>query len=107
VDRTAFYGNRPYAHLREEFEARLRALRQAGEVTDHRLAQIAGLKSDIDALKQRLASREQTIAVLTDLKIEALSRLAAQHEEIIRLRVAHASLGNIRRLPARAPTVGS
>jgi hypothetical protein len=26
VDRTAFYGNRPYAHLRAEFEQRLAAL---------------------------------------------------------------------------------
>src|SRR6266581_2166002 len=29
TDRAAFYGNRPYAHLREEFERRLRALRDA------------------------------------------------------------------------------
>jgi hypothetical protein len=28
IDRTAFYGTRPYAHLREEFEARLTASRQ-------------------------------------------------------------------------------
>ncbi len=31
VDRTAFYGSRPYAHLREEFDRRLRALGQAGD----------------------------------------------------------------------------
>ena len=29
VDRTAFYGSRPYAHLRAEFEQRLQALQQA------------------------------------------------------------------------------
>ncbi|MBO0912773.1 hypothetical protein [Streptomyces laculatispora] len=29
VDRTAFYGTRPYAHLRVEFERRLQALQQA------------------------------------------------------------------------------
>ncbi len=28
VDRTAFYGSRPYAHLREEFEKRLEACAQ-------------------------------------------------------------------------------
>ncbi|UMP06756.1 hypothetical protein [Amycolatopsis sp. EV170708-02-1] len=28
VDRTAFYGNRPYAHLRAEFERRLRPSRR-------------------------------------------------------------------------------
>jgi hypothetical protein len=31
VDRTAFYGSRPYAHLRTEFEQRLEELRSAGE----------------------------------------------------------------------------
>ena len=30
VDRTAFYGSRPYAHLRTEFEQRLDELRNAG-----------------------------------------------------------------------------
>jgi hypothetical protein len=29
VDRTAFYGSRPYAHLRTEFEQRLEDLRNA------------------------------------------------------------------------------
>jgi hypothetical protein len=36
VDRTAFYGSRPYAHLRVEFEQRLQALEQAGERPDPR-----------------------------------------------------------------------
>ena len=40
VDRTAFYGNRPYAHLRAEFEQRLQALQQAGQRPDPRDAQI-------------------------------------------------------------------
>lgn len=44
VDRTALHGTRPYSHLREEFERRLQALQQAGEVTDPREAQIARLK---------------------------------------------------------------
>lgn len=52
VDRTAFYGTRPYAHLREEFEPRLRALQQAGEVTDPREAQIARLKAEVTAIKE-------------------------------------------------------
>ena len=46
VDRTAFYGSRPYAHLREEFEQRLQALQQAGERPDPRDAQIARLKDE-------------------------------------------------------------
>ncbi|MFI1617939.1 hypothetical protein ACH4VT_13400 [Streptomyces lydicus] len=32
VDRTAFYGTRPCAHLRVEFERRLQTLQQAGEI---------------------------------------------------------------------------
>jgi len=106
VDRTAFYGTRPYAHLREEFETRLQALHKAGEVLDIRLAQIARLKNEIDTLQQRLATRDQTIAALTDFKTEALSRLTAQHDEITRLRATVAATSNVRRLPARATTIG-
>ena len=40
VDRTAFYGTRPYAHLRAEFENRLQHLQQAGETPDPKAAQI-------------------------------------------------------------------
>jgi chromosome segregation ATPase len=106
VDRTAFYGTRPYAYLREEFEARLQTLREAGDVPDLRLAQIARLKNEIDALKLRLAGRDQTIAALTDFKTEALSRLTAQHDEITRLRTALTVTANVRRLPTRAATIG-
>jgi hypothetical protein len=106
VDRAAFYGTRPYAHLREEFETRLQALRDADEVPDLRVAQIARLKNDIDALKRRLTSRDQTIAALNDFKTEALSQLAAQHDEITRLRGAVTSTSNVRRLPTRAAIIG-
>ncbi len=106
VDRAAFYGSRPYTHLREEFEDRLQALHDADEVPDLRVAQIARLKNDMDALKQRLTSRDQTIAALNDFKTEALSQLAAQHDEITRLRGAVNSSGNVRRLPTRAAIIG-
>jgi hypothetical protein len=53
-DRTVFYGNRPYVHLRVEFERRLQALQQAGERPDPRDAQITRLKHEITTLKQRL-----------------------------------------------------
>ena len=46
VDRTAFYGNRPYAHLRDEFEQRLPRSRTAGEQPDPRDAQITRLKNE-------------------------------------------------------------
>ena len=106
VDRTAFYGTRPYAHLREEFDQRLQALHAAGELADPRDAQIARLKSEIDTLKQRITRRDTTIAELADVKAEALSRLAAQHDEITRLRRDADATPPIRRLPTRAPTIG-
>ena len=52
-------------------------------------------------LEQRLDSRDRTIAELIAFKTQALSRLAAQHDEIVQLRVALAARANIRRLPTR------
>jgi hypothetical protein len=106
VDRTAFYGTRPYAHLREEFKQRLQAIRDAGDVPDPRTAHIERLKAEVDKLKLRLADRDYTIGVLTDFKTQALSQLAAQHDEITRLRTMPASTSNVRRLPARAAIIG-
>jgi hypothetical protein len=34
IDRTAFYGTRPYTHLRKEFETRLATIRETGELHD-------------------------------------------------------------------------
>jgi hypothetical protein len=42
VDRTAFYGSRPYAHLREEFETRLAAIRHDGSHPDPATPRSAG-----------------------------------------------------------------
>ena len=98
VDRTAFYGSRPYAHLRTEFEQRLEQLRNAGERPDPRDAQAARLKDEIARLKERLAQSDATISELTGFRSQALARLAAQHHEITRLRQeAHRAAG-IRRL---------
>jgi hypothetical protein len=99
VDRTAFYGTRPYTHLREEFEQRLKALQRDGEHPDPRDAQVHRLKTTIDTLQQRIAKYEQTTGELTTFQQQALSRLAAQHEEITRLRVALERASNVRRLP--------
>ena len=106
VDRTAFYGTRPYAQLREEFEHRLQELQQAGDTPDPREAQIAGLKDDAAALKQRLADRDRTIVELRDLRAQALSQLAAQHDEITRLRRQTERASNVRRLPSPTVTTG-
>ena len=98
VDRTAFYGTRPYAHLRTEFEQRLEQLRNAGERPDPRDAQVARLKDEIGRLKERLAQSEATTSELAGFRDQALARLAAQHHEITRLRQeAHRAAG-IRRL---------
>ncbi|MFM9589503.1 hypothetical protein ACKI1J_10675 [Streptomyces scabiei] len=105
VDRTAFYGTRPYSHLRVEFEQRLRALQDAGEIPDPREAQIVSLKAENAKLKARIAQSEETIDELTDFRSQSLARLAAQHEEIVRLREASAGASGVSRLPAPRTTV--
>lgn len=105
IDRTAFYGSRPYAHLREEFEARLTAIRQTGDSPDPRDAQINRLKNEVATLRQRLARRDETISELTDFRTEALARLAAQHDEITRLRRHTHATTKVRPLPT--PTSGT
>ncbi len=106
VDRTAFYGNRPYAHLRAEFEQRLSALTENGERPDPRAAQIGRLKDEIAALKHRVAQSSSTIEEFTDFRTQALAQLTAQHDEITRLRGAATAASQIRRLPQRAATIG-
>jgi len=103
VDRTAFYGSRPYAHLRAEFEQRFQALQQAGERPDPRDAQIARLKDEITALKQRLAQSADTISDLADFRTQALAQLAAQHDEITQLRRQAQQAASVRRLPTANP----
>ena len=105
VDRTAFYGNRPYAHLRTEFEDRLRQLQRTGQTPDPKAAQIKRLKADIDRLTNRLAQANSTIEELADFRTQALARLAAQHEEIHRLRTAVDPNANITHLPPRRQKV--
>jgi len=107
VDRTAFYGNRPYAHLRVEFEQRLQALQTAGERPDPRDAQITRLKNEVTALRQRLTESTSTIDELTEFRTHALAQLTAQHDEITRLRASATAASRIRRLPQRAATIGS
>ncbi|WTN46224.1 hypothetical protein OHB00_00405 [Streptomyces sp. NBC_00631] len=112
VTRTAFYPKKnrdgttrpgPYQHLAEEFQQRLRTLREAGEVVDPRIAQIERLKVKVTELKERLSHRDETVAELTTFKERAVSRLAAQHDEIVHLREQAPALGNVRRLPAPRP----
>ena len=103
VDRTAFYGSRPYTHLRTEFEQRLKELLDAGERSDPRDAQAARLKDEIARLKERLSESGATISELTGFRSQALARLAAQHNEITRLRQEVRLAAGVRRLPASLP----
>ena len=103
VDRTAFYGSRPYARLREEFEAKLAAAGQDGDTPDPRDAQISRLKAQAATLTERLARQDTMIAGLTGFKTQAMSRIAAQHDEITRLRREVQRAASVRRLPAAAP----
>ncbi|MFD8666977.1 hypothetical protein ACFV1U_16490 [Streptomyces microflavus] len=107
VNRTAFYPKKdrdgtvrpsPYQHLAEEFERRLQALQEAGEVVDPRVAQIERLKSQVAALNERVARRDAELADLAAFKTLAVSRLAAQHDEITRLREQSQAAGNLHRL---------
>lgn len=100
IDRAALYGTRPYAHLRAEFEQRLQDLIEAGEQPDPRKAQVTRLKDENAALRQRLADRDATIAAQQAFRDQALSRLAAQHHEITRLRTSARLTANVRVLPA-------
>ncbi len=102
--RTAFYGSRPYSHLRTEFEQRLRELLDAGEHPDPRDAQITRLKDEITRPRERLAKSDATISELAGFRDQALARLAAQHDEITRLRQEVQLAARIRRLPAPAPS---
>jgi len=99
VDRTAFYGTRPYAHLRTEFEQRLSELLDTSERPDPRDAQVTRLKDEIARLKERLARSDSTISELADFRSQALARLAAQHDEITRLRQEVRLAAGVRRLP--------
>jgi hypothetical protein len=105
--RHPFYGTRPYAHLRAEFEQRLHLLQQAGERPDPRDAQITRLKNETTQPQQRLTQAASTIDNLTDFRTQALARLAAQHDEITRLRRTADQASRVTRLPRPAATIGS
>jgi hypothetical protein len=82
--------------------ARRTALHQAGPRP--RDTQIQRLKHENAELKRRITDAETALAELQRFKTLALSRLAAQHEEIRRLRrtpEAAVGKGPVRQLPAR------
>ena len=96
VTRAALYST--YLHLKEEFERRRDQLREAGVIADPRDAQIDRLKEHVRHLQQRLSTAEQENADLTAFRTQAVSQLAAQYDEITRLRAALNSANNVRYL---------
>jgi hypothetical protein len=110
VIRTSFYPKKhragtprhgPYEHLAEEFEQRMQELQDAGEIIDPRDAQVDRLKKQVDELKERISTRDERLAELTEFRTLAISRLAAQHDEVERLRAQVAESGTLRALPKR------
>ena len=92
VNRTGFYPKDgkpgPWQHLAGEFHRRLAESRDAGEIPDPRDSQIARLKADNQALRRRVTEQDAAIASHVTFRQRAISRLAAQHEELRRLRDA-------------------
>jgi hypothetical protein len=93
VTRAALYST--YQHLKQEFERRRGQLRESGAITDPRERQIERQKVEVAALRERLAKRDVEISELTKFRTTAVSRLAAQHDEITRLRAVLASRDNV------------
>ena len=102
ISRAAHY--RSYGHLKYEFARRLAQMQADGNLPDPRAAQIVRLKDENAHLRRRLLQSEQQTAELTEFRITAISRLAAQHDEIIQLRQALAVHSNVRALPATTTT---
>ncbi|MER5368591.1 hypothetical protein [Streptomyces sp. NPDC002722] len=114
VTRTGFYPKKnrdgtprpgPYQRLADEFERRLQELRAAGEIVDPRAAQIERLKAQNAELNKRVGTRDKQVTELTEFRTLAISRLSAQHDEILRLRELVNSKASMRTLslPAKAP----
>ncbi|TXI51960.1 hypothetical protein [Mycolicibacterium mageritense] len=99
VTRAALYST--YLHLKEEFEARRERQRSLNIDNDQRERQIRRLKDEVVKLRQWLAERDADIVTHKQFHQSAISRLAAQHDEIVRLRNALADHNSVRDLPRR------
>jgi hypothetical protein len=101
VPRATLY--RTYPHLKAEFDRQREAAQDNAKQPDARLARIDRFKTEIIDLRARLAGRDREISELKRFRDTALSRLAAQHEEITALRtqLRAADRSEIRSLPNR------
>jgi chromosome segregation ATPase len=96
ITRAALYTT--YVHLKDEFERRRDELRESGVIADPRDAQIDRLKKQVRRMQERLSAQEQRTADLVAFRTQALSQLAAQHEEITRRRTHFAAGDNVQAL---------
>jgi chromosome segregation ATPase len=101
VPRATLY--RTYPHLKAEFDRQRQAAQEAGQQPDPRLAQIERLKADVATLRERLSRKNTELDALKEFQTTALSRLAAQHNEITMLRqqLESTSHAKVRTLPPR------
>ncbi|MFF8996010.1 hypothetical protein ACF09H_40025 [Streptomyces sp. NPDC014983] len=101
VPRATLY--RAYPHLKAEFDRQRAAAQEVGQQPDPRLAQIERLKAEVATLRERLSRKNVELDVLKEFRAMALSRLAAQHDEITELRRELGSVTSTKicRLPIR------
>ena len=99
VPRATLY--RTYPHLKAQFDQQRAVLREAGIQPDPRQAQITRLQREVATLRERLSSKQAEIDELSTFRSTALSRIAAQHEKILRLRAAPNSANHLTALPTR------
>ncbi|GAA2179993.1 hypothetical protein GCM10009785_08990 [Brooklawnia cerclae] len=101
VPRATLY--RTYPHLKANFDSQRNAAHDNGQQPDPRLASIDRLKTEITDLRTRLRARDHEITELKRFRDTAVSRLAAQHEEITALRTQPQTAGRakLRSLPSR------
>ncbi|MBP2216523.1 hypothetical protein [Arthrobacter sp. CAN_C5] len=84
VSRATMY--RTYPHLKAEFEQQRFLRDQAGPSPGSTPEQEQKLQTERDRLQFRLAEMASKVRELENFKEQALSRLAAQNEELLRLR---------------------
>lgn len=101
VPRATLY--RTYPHLKTDFDAQRATAKGNGQQPDARLAGIDQLKTETTGLHARLADRDREINELRQFRDTALSRLAAQHDEITTLRAQLQAVDRVklRPLPSR------
>jgi len=101
VPRATLY--RTYPHLKADFDNQRNTAQGNGQQPDPRLASIDRLKTEITDLRTRLTTRDREITELKRFRDTAVSRLAAQHDEITALRTQLQTVdrAKLRSLPRR------